>query len=223
MRAGTHLVDSDTLFERESSMMHLHWSRVSPYVRKVLVCAHETGLAGQIELIDSRVSMTVPNLDLMRHNPLGKVPALMTDTGDVLFDSVVICEYLDAMARVPSDLFAIGKPQHWDALRWHAIGNGMADALILLYRELLRPEERQLPALIDILKLKLRACIPVLEASASRITAQPLHIGHIAVATSLAYIDFRFPEIAWRTGSDALLAWYEPFAARPSMLATAPA
>ncbi len=204
-------------------MMQLHWSRVSPYVRKVMICAHETGLASQIELVNSKVAMTVPNLELMRANPLGKVPALVTENGQVIFDSMVICEYLDSVAARPLDLFATGSAHHWDALHWHSIGNGMADALILLYRELLRSEAQQLPALLDILKLKIRACIPQLEQGVAIIGAQPLHIGHIAVAASLAYIDFRFPEIAWREENQHLAKWYSVFATRPSMLATAPA
>lgn len=202
-------------------MMKLHWSQVSPYVRKVMICAHETGMFDQIELIRSKVGVTVPNLELMRDNPLGKVPALVTDEGQVFFDSSVICEYLDSVGE-SRDLFAVGKPQHWDALHWHAIGNGMADALILWFRELLRSEVQQLPALIDILKLKICACIPVLERETSRVAAQPLHIGHIAVGTALAYIDFRFPEIVWRDGHEALAAWYAGFASRPSALATVP-
>lgn len=200
--------------------MKLHWSQVSPYVRKVMICAHETGTVDRIDIVKSKVAATVPNLDLMRDNPLGKVPALVTPDG-VLFDSVVICEYLESVGtRI--GLFPAGAPQRWDALRWHAIGNGMADALILWFRELLREESRQLPELVAILKLKILACIPVLERECEAVAAQPLHIGHIAVGTALAYIDFRFPEIDWRAGHDRLAAWYDTFASRPSALATVP-
>lgn len=201
--------------------MKLHWSKVSPYVRKVLICAREAGLVDQIELLDSKVAMTVPNAQLMRDNPLGKVPALVAEDGAVFFDSSVICEYLESLQ--PCGLFPTAAPQRWDALRWHAIGDGMADALILWFRELLREEAQQLPALCAILKLKISACIPVLEREVAAVGAQPLHIGHIAVGTALAYIDFRFPEIVWRDGHPALAAWYKEFAARPSALATAPA
>jgi glutathione S-transferase len=201
--------------------MKLHWSKVSPYVRKVLICAHEAGLAGQIELLNSKVAMTVPNPELMRDNPLGKVPALVTEDGQVFFDSAVICEYLDSLS--PCGLFPVTAPQRWDALRWQAIGNGMADALILWFRELLRKEEQQLPELCAILKLKITTCIPVLEREVAEVGSQSLHVGHVAVGTALAYIDFRFPEIDWRDGHPDLTAWYQLFAARQSALATVPA
>jgi glutathione S-transferase len=202
-------------------MMKLHWSRVSPYVRKVLVCAHELGVADRIEIVPSKVAMTVPNQDLMRDNPLGKVPALVNEDGDCFFDSLVICEYLASIAPA-NTLFPQDEPARWDALRWHAIGNGMSDALILWFRELLRAEPQQLPDLVEILKLKIRACIPVLDAELAQVGEQPLHVGHIAVATALAYIDFRFPEIDWRTGHPGLGGWYEALAQRPSMRATVP-
>ncbi len=202
-------------------MFKLHWSKVSPYVRKVLICAHEAGLAGQIELVDSKVAMTIPNLELMRANPLGKVPALVADDGQVFFDSRVICEYIDSLS--PCGLFPATAPQRWDAQRWHAIGDGMADALILWYRELLRKEAQQLPDLCAIFKLKISACIPVLEREVSVVGLQSLHVGHVAVGTALAYIDFRFPEIAWRSEHPKLAAWYGLFAQRPSAVATAPA
>lgn len=201
--------------------MKLHWSQVSPYVRKVMICAHETDTIDRIELIKSKVAATVPNLELMRDNPLGKVPALVTADGATLFDSVVICEYLESVGTARG-LFPHDAPPRWDALRWHAIGNGMADALILWFRELLRAKEKQLPELVAILRLKIEACIPVLERECAAVGAQPLHIGHIAVGTALAYIDFRFPEIDWRQGHDKLAAWYETFASRPSALATVP-
>lgn len=201
--------------------LKLHWSQVSPYVRKVMICAHETGTVDRIELIKSKVGVTYANLDLMRDNPLGKVPALVTEDGMTLFDSVVICEYLESIGT-PIGLFPKEGAARWDALRWHAIGNGMSDAMILCFRELLRGEEQQLPELVALLKLKIRTCIPVLDAEVGRVGAQPLHIGHIAAGTALAYVDFRFPEIVWRDDHPALAAWYQGFAARPSALATAP-
>lgn len=201
--------------------MKLYWSQVSPYVRKVLICARELGLEDRIEILPAKVAMTVPNHELMRANPLGKVPALVNEDGEAFFDSLVICEYLASLAPGNS-MFPTAGPARWDALRWHAIGNGMSDALILWFRELLRAEQQQVPQLIDILKLKIRACIPVLEHESGRVCAQPLHIGHIAVFTSLAYIDFRFPEIAWREGHPQLSEWEAGFAGRASAIATAP-
>jgi glutathione S-transferase len=202
-------------------MMKLYWSQVSPYVRKVLICAHELGLADRIEIVPAKVAMTVPNHALMRANPLGKVPALVDENENAYFDSLVICDYLNSLAP-GSGLFPAAGAERWDALRWHAIGNGMSDALILWFRELLRPEEHQLAELVDILKLKICACLPVLEQESARVCAQPLHIGHVAVYTALAYIDFRFPEIEWRSGHPQLSEWVASIGERDSAKATAP-
>src|SRR5688572_8469512 len=109
--------------------MKLHWSPRSPYVRKVMIVAHETGLADSIEKMRTPVAMTAPNKSLMRDNPLSKIPTLITDDGMVLFDSLLICEYLDSLHAGPK-LFPADGAERWQALRWHALGNGMLDAEI---------------------------------------------------------------------------------------------
>ena len=122
--------------------MKLHWSPRSPYVRKVMIVAHETGLADRLELVRSVVAMSKPNPDVMRDNPLGKIPTLVTDDGTVLFDSIVICEYFDLAARRPK-LFPPPGPARWQALRWHALGDGMLDTLILCRNEREQPPAQQ--------------------------------------------------------------------------------
>ena len=122
--------------------MKLRHNPASPYVRKVMVVAHELGLAGEIELIDTAVSPVTTNATLAGENPLMKIPALTTDDGEVLFDSPVICEYLDTVAG-GGKLFPAGKAR-WKALRQQALGDGILDALILCrYEVAARPEEKR--------------------------------------------------------------------------------
>ena len=174
--------------------LKLHWSPVSPYVRKVMALAHETGLAGRIEPVLSPVQMITPNMRLMEDNPLGKVPTLVLPDGRALFDSAVICEYLDGL-HGGRRFFPEEPSARLQALGWHSLGNGMADILLLWYRENLRPVEKRMQELLDIFRLKVAASIPVLEREADALERTPPNIGHLAIACSLDYIDFRFPEL----------------------------
>ncbi len=108
--------------------MKLRYNPASPYVRKVMVCAHELGLADKIELLTTAVSPVEVNATLAAENPLMKIPALSTDDGQVLFDLPVICEYLDSIAG-GGRLFPAGNTR-WAALRQQALGDGILDALI---------------------------------------------------------------------------------------------
>ena len=122
--------------------MKLHWSPRSPFVRKVMIFAHEVGLAGRIEPIRTVVGMTKANRELMQVNPIGKIPTLVADDGMVLYDSTVICEYLDTLHGGPR-YFPQAPAERWRALRWHALGDNMLDNLILLRSETLRPGPQQ--------------------------------------------------------------------------------
>src|SRR3954447_8711164 len=109
--------------------MRLHWSPRSPFVRKVMVTAHELGLADRIDCVRTVVRMTQLNRDLLPENPLSKIPTLVLPDGTVLIDSVVICEYLDAVAG-GDILFPPAGAERWTALARHALGNGLLDILI---------------------------------------------------------------------------------------------
>src|SRR6185436_12208949 len=114
----------------ENARLKLHWSPRSPFVRKVMIFAHETGQAEAFERVRSVVAMRKPNAEVMRDNPLGKLPTLVLDDGRALFDSAVICEYLDGL-HAGTPLFpASGRPR-WEALRWQALGDGLLDLLVL--------------------------------------------------------------------------------------------
>jgi glutathione S-transferase len=199
----------------------LHWSPRSPYARKVMVFAHETGLAGRIEQVPTLVSMTAPNRELMRVNPLAKIPTLITDDGMTLFDSSVICEYLDTL-HGGEKLFPADPGRRWPALRWQALGNNMLDNLVPWRNERLRPQPQQSPETIAAFDLKIRNAIASLDTEADALARTAVGIGHVVIAVALGYIDFRFSDLAWRQGGQRIAAWSETFAKRSSMQATLP-
>jgi len=201
--------------------MKLHWSPRSPFVRKVMAFAHEVGLAGRIETVRTMAAMTQPNRELMRLNPLGKIPTLVTDDGKVLFDSTVICEYLDSLHR-GAKLFPQQPERRWQALRWHALGDNMLDNLVLWRNELLRPKPQQSSETLAAFDLKIRTAVSALDGEAAALGDTPIGIGHVAIGVALGYIDFRFPELAWRDANKKIAAWYEIFSQRPSIRDTMP-
>ncbi|NNG05068.1 MAG: glutathione S-transferase [Inquilinus sp.] len=197
--------------------MKLRFSPTSPYVRKVRALAIETGLADRLEL--AATDPWQADTDLPASNPLGKVPALELDDGTVLFDSPVICEYLDSL-HGGTKLFPAAGPARWKALRLQAIGDGICDAAILRRLDGMRPaglqsadwQQRQRQAVA-------RAC-DLLEAEAGTLGG-PATIGQLAIACALGYLDFRFDADKWREGRPKLAAWFADFAKRPSIAETA--
>ena len=199
--------------------MTLLWSPKSPYVRKVMICAHELGLTSQIELVRAVAAMLKPNPDIMAQNPLSKIPTLVLADGTSLFDSVVICEYLNDLAKGP--LFAQQGTAKFQALRWNALGDGLLDALILWRNE--REREQPLPALLAAFELKTRACLADLESEVDDLQGANFGMGHVALACALGYIDYRFESVSWRDAAPRLAAWHAQVSARPSLKATEPA
>jgi glutathione S-transferase len=200
--------------------MKLRYSQSSPYARKVLVAAHERGLAGRIELMPASTSPVEPNQDIARENPLAKIPSLMLDDGTVLYDSRVIAEYLDSLGG--AKLFPPPGPARWAALRQQALADGLLDAAILIrYERVLRPTEKQWREWIDGQFVKFRQALDAFEREAGGLEGA-LTIGPIAAACALGYIDFRFADEKWRSTRPALAAFYEKFCKRPSMMATRP-
>lgn len=198
--------------------MKLHWSPKSPYVRKVMVCALELGLAERLELVRSVAAMLKPNERLMQDNPLSKIPTLVLDDGSALFDSAVICEYLNHLAGGP--LFPAFGANRWQALRWHTLGDGLLDMLILWRNE----RERAVPlaALLDAFELKTLATLKQLDDEAQALNGAAFAIGHVAVGCALGYLDYRFDALPWRGVAPRLAAWYAITRARPSFQRTEP-
>ena len=200
--------------------MKLFWSSRSPFVRKVMVFAHECGLAGRIECERTVVAMTRPNAELLKINPTGKIPTLLLDDGVALYDSTVICEYLDGL-HDGAKLFPPAGTARWTALRRHALGSNLLDNLMLWRNEMLRPATQQSPETLAAFELKVRNAIAALDREADALAAEPVGIGHVAIACALSYADFRFAELGWRKGNERIAHWYDTFALRPSMTATA--
>jgi len=199
-----------------AATMKLHWSPKSPYVRKVMICAHELGLTPRLELVRSVAAMLKPNPAIMADNPLSKIPTLVREGGGTLFDSVVICEYLNDLAG--GLLFPQEGEAKWQALRWHAFGDGLLDALILWRNE--REREAPLQPLVDAFELKVRGCLRLLDEEAQALGQAPLSIGSITIGCALGYLDYRFSSFAWREQAPRLAAWYATLQARPSFKAT---
>ncbi len=199
--------------------MKLYWSSRSPYVRKVMVLAHELGLAHRVTTERVVVSASAPNLDVMAHNPLAKLPTLILDDGTALYDSRVICEYLDALHDGPK-MHPAGGQARFTALRRQALADGLLDTLLTWLLERIKPAEQQQPALISGCRLKLQSVLSAMEREAEALAAEPFGIGQIATGTALSYVDFRFADERWRDAHPKLAAWHASFAKRPSVLAT---
>jgi glutathione S-transferase len=206
---------------RESRLL-LHWSPRSPYVRKVMIAAHETGVEARMDTVRTMVGGTTPHLELMHDNPLGKLPTLILPDGTALYDSYVILEYFD-MITTGTPLIPPSGSERLLALRWHALGNGMLDILLQWLGERGRPEERRSEAHIALWRSKIEASGTALEQEADDLRATAFGIGHLAIGVALGYLDFRFPMIAWREGHGRLRGWYETkFNSRASVRAHAP-
>jgi glutathione S-transferase len=202
--------------------MKLYSSITSPYVRKVRILARETGLAGRIEEIPASVSPIVRDLQVARANPLAKLPALLLDDGSALYDSAVICEYLDGL-HAGRRLFPPAGPARWTALRLQAEGDGLLDAAVLARYELaLRPEPLRWPEWIAGQKAKITGVLDVLERDAESLAGE-LTIGGITIACALGYLDFRFADDAWRSARPRLAAWFAEISKRESLRTTMPA
>jgi glutathione S-transferase len=201
--------------------MKLYWSPRSPFVRKVMVCAHELGLRDRIETVYALVSMSKVNPDVMQVNPVGRIPALVTDEDLVLYDSHVICEYLDATYG-ESRLFRGQTAERWDALRRLALGDALLETLVLWRSEQSRPASQQSPAVLDAYSRKTSSALAALEREDLGLRGEIPDIGDIAIGCALGYLDFRFGELDWRAQAARSATWFAAFNARPSMQQTTP-
>lgn len=222
--------------------MKLLYQTHSPYARKVLVAAYEMGLHESLTVMHHETSPTRGNAQVLALNPLGKVPVLICDDGTALFDSNVICEYLDGLHPGPPLLPS--QPQlHWRALKMQALAQGIADAGITArWESERRPAELRWPAMYAGQVAKIAAACDFLEqeldtgySAALAATAAALagasrkpqvapadrrpDIGDIALVTALSWVEFR-RVYDFLTGRPRLARWYAALCARPSMQAT---
>jgi glutathione S-transferase len=199
--------------------MKLHWSPRSPFVRKVMVVVHERGLADRVTCVRTVAASTKPHAALMQDNPLSKIPTLLLDDGTVIYDSPVICEYLDTLAGTPK-LHPAEPKARLAALRRQALGDGFLDMLVLLRDEGLRAnpsEVHQASAAV-----RKAAVLKSLDQEADSLAATPFGIGHIAIGCALSYLDFRYSDEDWRKDHPRIAGWHATFATRPSVRATEP-
>jgi glutathione S-transferase len=201
--------------------MKLYFAGTSPYVRKVVVMAMETGLDKKIQQVPTSVVPIQPNKELAKDNPLMKLPTLVTDDGTALYDSYVICDYLDSLHKGEKLIPASG-PARWNVLRIHALASGLTDAGILCrYEGMFHEEGQRSEPWIQGQLAKVNQGLDELEKEAKHLGG-PLNLAQIATGCSLGWLEFRKPAGDIRKGRPKLFAWYDKFAKRPSMQATIP-
>src|SRR3982750_1578296 len=200
--------------------MKLYYSPSSPYARKVRVVAIETKLDKKIEMANVALTPIAANADVDKHNPIGKIPALSVKGMD-LFDSPVICEYLDSQHN-GRPLFPRKGRDRWMALRQQAMADGLLDAALLArYEAALRPEEKRWPEGSQGQMKKINGVLDQLEAEVKSMKGK-LTIGTISVACALGYLDLRFADMGWREKYPKLGKWLAATSKIPSIKSTAP-
>jgi glutathione S-transferase len=198
-------------------MMQLHARPASPFARKVRVAAIETGVIENIEILMAQTPEESRRV-VPHHNPLSKIPVLVLEDGTSLYDSRVICEYIDTM-HGRTKLFPRDGMARFRALRLQALGDGIGDAAALMGGEIGRPDNLRSDAAIARQWDKVTAACQVLEDDISQLDGV-INIGQISVACGLGYADFRLTSHSWREGRPKLTAWIAAFNDRPAMKAT---
>lgn len=194
-------------------------SPASPFVRKVLIVLHETGQLDQVTVQPVKTTPFATDDTVAAANPLGKIPALVRDTGPALYDSRVITRYLDSLGG--GALYP--EARIWEVLTLEATADGIMDAAIaVIYEGRLRPPAMQFDDWREAQWAKVARALDALESRWISHLSGPLDMGQIAVGCALGYLEFRHSARNWRAGRPALAGWFDGFAARPSMQATLP-
>lgn len=207
--------------------MKLFWTPASPFVRKVTVTAHELGLYERLEIHPTywphAWGTNTIEFDpaFAAANPIGRIPALVTDEGIALAESNWICDYLASRAGRP--LMPAQGPERWRSARLQALGDGALEAMIARRAESLRTRAERSENFLGKQRDRIRRCVDALDAQIEELRGQGISLPGITAAVACGYMDFRYPEDAWREGHPALAAWYEAFAQRDSMRRTMPA
>ena len=198
--------------------MKLHYSPASPFARKAWVTAIECGFGDRLTLLPTNPHDSTPAL--VAANPFSKVPALELDDGQVIYESLLICEYLDDMAgggiMIPAE-----RSERLAMLRRHALANGVMEVSVLRRVESLRAKEADRDRNIARQEAITKRALDRLESMAASLD-DTLDLGNVSIVIALDYLDFRFPGDAWREGRPTLAAWYERNSKRDSLKATMP-
>lgn len=202
--------------------MKLYYSPTSPFARKVLAVSIVTGLRDGIEVVEVSPHPIDRDVSVLEHNPLAKVPTLVTSDGRALFDSRVIAEYLDARS-VAVRVIPQNEELRWKALTLQALGDGILDAALLIrYEQTARPEGFRWPLWQERQLDKIVSALDAVEGGQS-VSDQTVNIGTITLGSALGYLDLRFPDFAWRSGRPNLETWFKTFSRNDFLLRTAPA
>ncbi len=198
--------------------LRFRYSPTSPFVRKVLVVAHELQVLDRLDLV--RADPWSPDTDIAPDNPLGKVPALSTPDGLVV-GSTLICAYLETLADGRS-LLPADPAARWAVLRAHAVAEGILDAAVAATMERMRrPQDKIWQGWLDRQAGKVRTALDFLAALPAESRAQ-VDLYTLTLACVLAYLDLRMPDFDWRARHPDLATFEAEFARRPSLLATRP-
>ena len=197
--------------------MKLYYANTSPYARKVRMTVIEKGLQDRVEQVFA--NPFEENAELKSANPLGRIPALVTDDGQVIFDSPVICAYLDSQ---PADVRLIPDgPERWQVLTNEALTDGILDAAFAVVMERRRDEKQQSTMWQERWTAAIFRSIEAIENDISRFEGD-LTIAHIGLGAALGYLQFRLPDLNWQKNCPNTSAWFETFSHRPSMTETDP-
>lgn len=200
--------------------MTLLYSPTSPYVRKVDVLLREAGLRDRVTNAEGGGSPLAPNSDTLGANPLGKIPALIRDDGPALYDSRVICRFIDA--EMAGGQF-YPESRLWEVLTLEATADGILDAaLLMVYEDRLRPEDKRFPDWVEAQWSKIARALDTVEARWTSHLHGKITMGQIALGCTLGYLDFRHGARGWRDARPTLAEWFDRFDARPAMAATRP-
>lgn len=199
--------------------MQLLWSPRSPYVRKVMIVAHETGLADRFDRLRYVADRTRVNPDITRISPVGRIPVLVLDDGITLSGSYPVCQYLDSLhdgrRMLPSE-----PPHKWRELELHGIADGLLDILMVWRGELMKPNRARAQDICTACETRANACLDWLEARGKSFDNEDYALGQITTGVALGYLDFRFRDLPWRSDRPTLRHWYRSFLERPSSQAT---
>ncbi len=200
--------------------MKIFHSPLSPYVRKCMVVALELGLAGRIEIVPGAANPIARDPSIVAKNPLGKVPTLLTGEGVALYDSRVICEYLNELGQ--GKLLPATGAARWQILTEQSLGDGILDAALLArYENAMRPEALRWTQWTNGQLEKVHSGLAMIDAQADS-WGDAFDLGKITIGCALGYLDFRFPTIDWRKQYPQAALWFAKFNSRASMQATIP-
>lgn len=197
--------------------MKLYFANTSPYARKARVVLSEKGLEDRVDAVFQNPFEDSP--ELTAANPLKRVPALLTDEGRAIFDSPVICAFLDDIGDGPS--LIPGDASRWSVLTGEAMTDGILDAAFAIVMERRRDEPQRSEMWLGRWSDAIDRTLDTVEQNLSPFKGD-ITLTQIGLGCALGYLDFRLPDLAWRPNRPSLEAWYEAFAQRPSMQSTVP-